>query len=112
LADVTYVSQVVVEPVEGRIRRAKLPAKEEPVYFGVHDEIAEHYGVSPGDEEPHPSTLDYLLVAPGDNPERLRSEASFASLCGVSPIEASPRVRSSGTGSTAAATGTPIARCT
>ena len=25
----------------------------------------------------------------GDNPERLRSEASFASLCGVSPIEAS-----------------------
>ncbi len=30
-----------------------------------------------------------LLVAAGDNPERLRSEASFASLCGVSPIEAS-----------------------
>jgi len=25
----------------------------------------------------------------GDNPQRLRSEASFASLCGVSPIEAS-----------------------
>jgi transposase len=34
----------------------------------------------------HASTL--LLVA-GDNPERLGSEASFASLCGVSPIEAS-----------------------
>ena len=30
-----------------------------------------------------------LLVAAGDNPERLKSEASFASLCGVSPIEAS-----------------------
>jgi transposase len=30
-----------------------------------------------------------LLVVAGDNPERLRSEASFASLCGVSPIEAS-----------------------
>ena len=30
-----------------------------------------------------------LLVAAGDNPERLRSEASFASLCGVSPVEAS-----------------------
>jgi len=30
-----------------------------------------------------------LLLAAGDNPERLRSEASFASLCGVSPIEAS-----------------------
>jgi transposase len=31
-----------------------------------------------------------LLIVAGDNPQkRLRSEASFASLCGVSPIEAS-----------------------
>jgi transposase len=30
-----------------------------------------------------------LLIVAGDNPERLRSEASFASLCGVSPVEAS-----------------------
>jgi transposase len=30
-----------------------------------------------------------LLIVAGDNPRRLRSEASFASLCGVSPIEAS-----------------------
>ena len=30
-----------------------------------------------------------LLVAAGDNPERMRSEASFAALCGTSPIEAS-----------------------
>jgi len=30
-----------------------------------------------------------LLVAAGDNPERLSSEASFAALCGVSPIDAS-----------------------
>jgi transposase len=30
-----------------------------------------------------------LLVVAGDNPQRLRSEASFASLCGVAPIEAS-----------------------
>jgi transposase len=30
-----------------------------------------------------------LLVAVGDNPERLRSEASFAALCGVSPVDAS-----------------------
>lgn len=30
-----------------------------------------------------------LLTMAGDNPERLKSEASFASLCGVSPIEAS-----------------------
>jgi transposase len=30
-----------------------------------------------------------LLVVVGDNPERMGSEASFASLCGVSPVEAS-----------------------
>lgn len=30
-----------------------------------------------------------LLVAAGDNPERLTREASFAALCGVSPLDAS-----------------------
>ena len=30
-----------------------------------------------------------LLVAVGDNPERLKNEASFAALCGVSPVDAS-----------------------
>lgn len=30
-----------------------------------------------------------LLTVAGDNPERLKTEASFASLCGVSPVEAS-----------------------
>jgi transposase len=30
-----------------------------------------------------------LLIVAGDNPQRLASEASFASLCGVAPIEAS-----------------------
>jgi transposase len=30
-----------------------------------------------------------LLVAAGDNPDRLRGEAAFAAMCGVNPIEAS-----------------------
>ena len=30
-----------------------------------------------------------LLVAAGDNPERLKNEATFAHLCGVSPLDAS-----------------------
>jgi transposase len=34
-------------------------------------------------------TAALLLVAAGDNPERLRNEAAWAHLCGVSPIEAS-----------------------
>ena len=36
-----------------------------------------------------PYTAATLMVTAGDNPERLRKEASFASLCGVSPMEAS-----------------------
>ena len=35
------------------------------------------------------ATAATLLVAAGDNPERLRSEAAFAHLCGVAPIPAS-----------------------
>ncbi|MFD8231656.1 transposase [Streptomyces sp. NPDC059696] len=36
-----------------------------------------------------PDTAVTLLITVGDNPERLDSEASFASLCGVSPVERS-----------------------
>ena len=36
-----------------------------------------------------PDTAAALLVTAGSNPERLHSEAAFASLCGVSPIPAS-----------------------
>jgi transposase len=36
-----------------------------------------------------PDVAGALLVAAGDNPERLRSEAAFAMLCGVAPIQAS-----------------------
>jgi len=36
-----------------------------------------------------PQVATAVLAAAGDNPERLRSSASFAALCGVSPIDAS-----------------------
>jgi len=36
-----------------------------------------------------PDVAGALLVTAGDNPERLRSEAAFAMLCGVAPVEAS-----------------------
>jgi transposase len=36
-----------------------------------------------------PDVAAILLTAAGDNPERLRNEAAFAAMCGVSPIEAS-----------------------
>lgn len=36
-----------------------------------------------------PHTAATLLITAGDNPERLRSDAALAALCGVSPVEAS-----------------------
>ncbi len=36
-----------------------------------------------------PDTAATLLITAGSNPERLRSEAAFAALCGVSPLPAS-----------------------
>ncbi|MGW7426032.1 IS110 family transposase [Streptomyces sp. NPDC054813] len=36
-----------------------------------------------------PDTAVTLLITVGDNPERLDSEAAFAALCGVSPVERS-----------------------
>jgi transposase len=36
-----------------------------------------------------PDAAATLLITAGDNPQRLTSEASFAALCGVSPVEAS-----------------------
>lgn len=36
-----------------------------------------------------PKVAADLLIAFGDNPDRIRSEASFAALCGVSPVDAS-----------------------
>jgi len=36
-----------------------------------------------------PEVASTLLVAAGDNPDRLRNERSFAALCGVAPLDAS-----------------------
>jgi len=65
MSDTTYTSRVRVERVEGKIRRAFLPAEPEPVIFGVHSEVAVHYGVAPDVPDAHASTLDYLVAAAG-----------------------------------------------
>lgn len=36
-----------------------------------------------------PEVASMLLVAAGDNPDRMRHEAAFAALCGASPVQAS-----------------------
>jgi hypothetical protein len=62
---VEYTSRVTIERVRGPIRNATVPARSEPVTFGVHSEVAEHYGVSPDDFPPYATTLDYLVAAAG-----------------------------------------------
>lgn len=63
MGEVVYVSKVEVERKEGPIRHVRLPAEEEPVVFGVHGEIASHYGAPPDAFEPHATTLDHVVAA-------------------------------------------------
>ncbi len=63
MSDVVYRSQVRIERVKGPLRRAYLPAAAQPVTFGVHGAVAEHYQVAPGALEPHATTLDYVVAA-------------------------------------------------
>ncbi len=60
-----YRSEVTIERLQGPIRRAWLPAREEPITFGVHSEVAEHYGVDPSRYPPDATTLDYVVAAAG-----------------------------------------------
>jgi hypothetical protein len=60
---VVYRSRVQIERIRGPLRRAHLPVADEPVLFGLHSEIAEHYGVDPEVHEPHTTTIDYLVAA-------------------------------------------------
>jgi len=63
MPDVVYRSQVRIERVGGPMRRAYLPAEPEPVLFGVHGAVAEHYKVPPDAFPPHATTLDYIVAA-------------------------------------------------
>lgn len=63
MSEVAYRSAVRVERVKGPVRKAYLPAESEPVIFGVHGAVAEHYKVSPTVVEPRATTLDYIVAA-------------------------------------------------
>jgi transposase len=61
---------------------AELDAILEPLVVATAPELVSRVGI--GIE-----CATALLVAAGDNPQRLRNEATFAHLCGSSPIDAS-----------------------
>lgn len=60
---VAYESKVRIVRVKGPSRLAYLPAEKEPVVFGVHSEVAQHYKVSPEAFPPRATTLDYVVAA-------------------------------------------------
>lgn len=61
--EVVYTSKVKVERIKGPLRRVYVPMEEEPIYFSVHSEIAEHYGIDTEVHEPHKTTLDMLVAS-------------------------------------------------
>jgi len=63
MSEVSYTADVRIERLKGPVRRVFLPATPEPVMFGVHGAIAEHYGVDP--ETEHATTLDHVIAAAG-----------------------------------------------
>ena len=63
MSEVAYRSEVRIERVKGPVRKAYLPAENNPVIFGVHGAVAEHYKVPPAVLEPHATTLDYVVAA-------------------------------------------------
>ena len=65
MGDVVYTAEIEIVRDRGPLRHARLPAEEEPVAFGVHGAIAEHYGVVPEVHAPHATTLDYVVAAAG-----------------------------------------------
>lgn len=58
-----YVSRVRIVRERGPIRQAFLPAEPQPVIFGTHDEVRDHYGTAPGQYPDHATTLDYVVAA-------------------------------------------------
>jgi transposase len=69
-----------IKDLDGEI--ALLDAELDPLTELAAPKLRATFGVGP-------DVAGQLLVTAGDNPDRLVSEASFAKLCGVAPLEAS-----------------------
>jgi len=66
MSSVVYRSEISIErDSKSKVRKAHLPEHNQPVLFGTHGAVAEHYGRPPGTYEPHPTTLDYVVAATG-----------------------------------------------
>jgi transposase len=87
LGDPTAATRFAMRSVARRYRAlseeiAELDAQIERLAREATPELMALDGVGP-------DTAAALLIAAGDNPQRLKSEASFAHLCGAAPVPAS-----------------------
>ena len=83
---VTYATKLAMRTLGRRVLAAKADTVALDALLGElvqasAPSMLELYGVGV-------DTAAILLVAAGDNPERIRSEAAWAHLCGVAPLEA------------------------
>lgn len=78
-----YALRVLADRILALTRDAdELEKRIRALVDAVVPELLERQGVGP-------DSAAALLIVAGDNADRIRSEGSFAALCGVSPVEAS-----------------------
>ncbi len=85
--DVVNATKLALRSLARRVRSidaemAEIDAVLHPLVAKTAPDLISLNGVGP-------DTAGALVVAAGDNPDRLRNEATFAHLCGVSPLDAS-----------------------
>ena len=85
--DVVNANKLAMRFLARRVRDidaevAEINAVLHPLVVATAPDLVTLHGVGP-------DTAGALIVAAGDNPGRLRNQATFAHLCGVSPLDAS-----------------------
>ena len=84
------VEDTIKQALRALARRHQLLTEEISAHDTLLEQLtAEHNAAMRASKGFGVVTTAQLLITAGDNPERLHSEASFAALCGVSPIPAS-----------------------
>jgi hypothetical protein len=63
MSEFVHTSRIRILQDVPPVRRAFIESFDEPIYFGVHSNIAEFYGMEP--EVEYPATLDHLIAAVG-----------------------------------------------